>query len=407
YSESSFMATQIAGASASFVFNGTGVQIFGAKRGNHGPYSVKVDDTVYTTVNGLVPDPGVFQQSLFGLDGLQQGRHEVTITNQGTTFLDVDFITWVTNIGNPSDKLFVNTVQDTDSSFVYSSGSAWNTNPKKVGSFMGGSGQYVVVHSSVGKYSHLPGSNSATTNAGASLVYTFTNQGYLFLVVSSRKICSQLVTLGEGVSLYGPVSPDGAPYKIQLDGGQPQNLNSNQQMYKSQVLLYHANTLSPGQHRMKLTCQPTVSGQSCAVDYANVYTTTQPQSIKEGGLSAGSIAGIVLSMVGIFGVLVGLSFLLRRRQRRLKHHKEIPRPYVTDKPVSNDEKSRVVTISSFGPGPSTSDLNTGENLMPIPFRSSPSIRSQSGLSALYRPGPVKQQVRFSEYTEQRDPAPTR
>ncbi|KAF8070003.1 hypothetical protein FPV67DRAFT_1413702 [Lyophyllum atratum] len=238
YSDSTFMATQVAGASASFVFNGTGVQIFGAKRGNHGPYVVKVDDSMYPAADGVAPPPGLFQQNLFSVDGLKQGRHEVTIINQAAAFLDIDFITWTTDFGKPSDKLFVNTFQDTDPSFAYSSGSAWNTNPKNVGSFLGGSGH-------------------ATTNPGASFVYTF--------------------QVSEGVSLYGPVSPDGAPYTVQLDGGSPRNFTSSKDLYRAQVLLYHANNLPTGQHRVQLTCQPTTSGQIFAVDYANVYTTTPPQ----------------------------------------------------------------------------------------------------------------------------------
>ncbi|KAG6918052.1 hypothetical protein DXG01_016708 [Tephrocybe rancida] len=313
YSESSFMATQTSGASASFTFNGTGVQIFGAKRGNHGPYSVKVDGATYPTTTGLLRDPGLFQQSLFAVDGLALGLHEVTITNQGTTFLDVDFITWTTNVGKPSEKLFVNTVQDTDSAFAYSSGAAWTTNPKNVGSFMGGSGQ-------------------------------------------------------------------------------------------SQVLLYHANNLPPGEHRVKLTCQPTTSGQNFALDYATVYTTTPPQSVSEGGLPVGSIVGIILSIVGIFAVLAGLYFFLRRRQRQVQYHEEISHSYAEEKPL-DVAQPRIVTISSFDPGPTPSDINTAQNFIPTPFISLP------GSPSLSRPSPAKnatsgakQQVRFSE---QRDPVPSR
>jgi len=152
YSGSSYMATHTIGASASFVFNGTGVQIFGAKRVDHGPYAVKVDDTLYPTGNGTAPD--LYQENLFTVNGLDRGPHTVTITNQGDSWVDVDFITWSTDLGNAADKLFVTIVKDTDPSFSFSSALAWITNPKNVGSFLGGSGR-------------------ATANPGASVVYTF------------------------------------------------------------------------------------------------------------------------------------------------------------------------------------------------------------------------------------------
>lgn len=92
YSQTSFTATNIAGAVASFTFNGTGVQIFGAKRGNHGNYQIKVDDTLFPPVSGKAPDPGLYQQPLFSTTGLNQGLHLVTLTNQENAFVDIDFV---------------------------------------------------------------------------------------------------------------------------------------------------------------------------------------------------------------------------------------------------------------------------------------------------------------------------
>lgn len=86
------MLTNVNGESASFSFNGTGVQIFGAKRANHGPYHVDLDGSSTAGLNGSVPDPGLFQTSLFSAAGLQQGLHRVTITNDGPTYLDIDFV---------------------------------------------------------------------------------------------------------------------------------------------------------------------------------------------------------------------------------------------------------------------------------------------------------------------------
>jgi hypothetical protein len=75
------------------------------------------------------------------------------------------------------------------------------------------------------------------------------------------------------VSLYGPVGPEGSPYSVQLDGGLHTNYSSAKQSYTPQVLLYHADNLGPGKHSLRLSNQPSSSGQVFAIDYANVYTT--------------------------------------------------------------------------------------------------------------------------------------
>lgn len=352
YSDSSFLTTSTPGASATFAFNGTAVQIFGAKRANHGPYVVQLDNTTFPVADGAAPAPGLFQQALFDASGLPLGLHEVTITNMGTgsTFLDIDFITWTTEIGRPMDKVYVNTVQDDDPAFTYSP--SWTPNPKDVGRFLGGSG-------------HTSG------NLGATFTYTFQ---------------------GEGMSLYGPVGPDGAAYSVQLDGTAPLNFTSNKEVPKTQVLLYHANNLPSGMHTLRVTGQPAIAGQSLSVDYANFYTTMQTN--EEDGLSTASIVGIALSGVIIFGVFVALFFLLRRRQRQqccLKDELE----YGLSKEMRDKPYGERVTISSFG-------HNAGS---PVP----PGILLHGGATA--RPqiswgspsgSPAGQRVRFSEPRDYED-----
>jgi hypothetical protein len=86
------MLTNKLGGTMSFSFNGTGVQIFGAKRGNHGPYHVNVDNGPDIALNGTVADPGVFQTSLYSVSGLRQGLHQVTVTNDANLYIDIDFV---------------------------------------------------------------------------------------------------------------------------------------------------------------------------------------------------------------------------------------------------------------------------------------------------------------------------
>lgn len=84
--------TQVDGANASFAFFGTGVQIFGGKRSDHGLYQVTIDSVDYPPVSGVGPVTPIFQTSLFSTVALLYGYHVVTIKNSQDLFLDVDFV---------------------------------------------------------------------------------------------------------------------------------------------------------------------------------------------------------------------------------------------------------------------------------------------------------------------------
>ncbi|PBK95629.1 hypothetical protein ARMGADRAFT_1045495 [Armillaria gallica] len=243
YSDNSMMVTNFTGASATFCFNGTGVNVYGAKRGNHGSYQVTLDGTTFPAETGR-NDTGIFQTLLFSSITLKQDFHELILTNQGVDnhlYLDIDFITWQTSIGNINENLVVDTVQDTDPSFTYSPSSAWSSSPEHSDFYFGSTGQQVAVFSA----------------REHSIVRTF-----LFLT-----LCAQ----GEGVSLYGPVGPGYAAFSAQLDYGPSVNSTAIRKSFVPQVLLYHADGLGSGQH-------PSDDAQELAVDFANVYTTPSSQS---------------------------------------------------------------------------------------------------------------------------------
>jgi len=281
YSDSSFTLTQSDGASASFVYNGTSFTIFGSKRGNHGFYQITVDGQALPPTSGQAADPGQFQVPLFASPSLTQGLHTVTLTNQGTTFVDIDFISWQSSVGEDTEQLIVNTAQDSDPSFVYTPANAWGTNPPSVGTYSGSSGH-------------------ATATPGAFLTYTFQ---------------------GDAVYLYGPVGPAGSPFTVSLDGGVPFNHTANKQFYQPQVLLYTATNLGPGQHVVKVAYEPSQAGQIFAIDYANVYTapSLKPATASTAssiGLPTAAVAGIVIALLFILFILAGLLFFLRRRKAK-------------------------------------------------------------------------------------------
>lgn len=278
YSDSSFTLTQADGASASFGFNGTRVAVFGSKRQNHGFFQVAVDGNVVSVVTGQVPDPGQFQVPLFSSGLLSEGFHTVKVTNQGATFLDIDFITYESSVGGDTEQLVVNTIQDTDPAFTYLPLRSWGTNVPNIGTYSGSSGH-------------------GTATPGAFMTYNFR---------------------GEGVSLYGPVGPAGSPFSVSLDGGLPITYSANKQFYQPQVLLYTATNLGPGDHSIKMEYQPSQPGQIFAIDYANVFTTSaqnsRQSSASKSALSGAAVAGIIISLVFILFLVAGLLFFLRRRK---------------------------------------------------------------------------------------------
>lgn len=84
------MVTQVINASVTFTFYGTGVQLYGAQRSDHGLYRVTLDSHVYT-LNGQANGTESFQVSLFQSAALTNGLHTVTVVNLGTK-LDLDFV---------------------------------------------------------------------------------------------------------------------------------------------------------------------------------------------------------------------------------------------------------------------------------------------------------------------------
>jgi len=275
YSASSFFATSTSGGTASFTFNGTGIELFGAERSNHGLYVVTLDGTQYPPASGESANP-TFQATLFSQTDLTQGLHTVTLQNDGSSgqFVDLDYITWYGNIGENDEPLSVITVQDDDPSFVYSSND-WSDTPSNLGFFSGSSGH-------------------STSTPGASLTYTFQ---------------------GAGVSLYGPVGPNYAPFAIELNGASL-SFSAHKSQNASQVLLYHADNLGAGPHTLSLLFQPSATGQIFAIDYAEVFTTPSIQASFSNGssdsLSGGGIAGLVIGLLAFSAILLfGLWWYLR------------------------------------------------------------------------------------------------
>ncbi|EJD40093.1 hypothetical protein AURDEDRAFT_187152 [Auricularia subglabra TFB-10046 SS5] len=89
--QSTYHASQSAGASAKLTFNGAGIYLYGSKGPGHANYSVNIDDRVFY-LPAYSPTQ-MFQQLLFGMD-LRQGAYTLVLTNESKdpeAWLDIDF----------------------------------------------------------------------------------------------------------------------------------------------------------------------------------------------------------------------------------------------------------------------------------------------------------------------------
>ncbi|CAA7260610.1 unnamed protein product [Cyclocybe aegerita] len=291
YLQSTFTLTETSGDTMSMQFFGSAVTIIGAKRGNHGNYQVQVDTAIYPPATGA-SNQELFNQTLFSAS-LATGLHNLTLTNSESKFFDVDYVSFDTSIGTPSEELIVNTFHATHPSFVYSPSSAW-AEPGVVGAFTGSSGR-------------------ATADPSASAAFTFQGKGHSALNWNPPLIL-QLPQVDQG-----PVFP----------------LSAQKTFRKPRELLFYTGNLGRGTHTLRIGLQSGISG-ALVIESADVYTTPSfggsfgtpvlSSNSSVGGTSStlpqkiptSAIAGlVVLGVVAVVAIL-GCLYLVWRLRRALK-----------------------------------------------------------------------------------------
>ncbi|OCF30663.1 hypothetical protein I316_07711 [Kwoniella heveanensis BCC8398] len=100
YKNSTFHGTTSDGDTATITFIGTDIQVFGAKRPNHGYLSGSIDEEAKIYMNGYARNPEEYQVVLFEAHHLANATHEVVMTNEpmyntsvaGGNWFDIDFV---------------------------------------------------------------------------------------------------------------------------------------------------------------------------------------------------------------------------------------------------------------------------------------------------------------------------
>lgn len=296
YSQGNYMTTNITGAQASFIWTGSAVEVFGAKRPGHGQYQTKVGDQDYPLKQGS-SDTDVFQTSLWSLSWARLISRTLFITKVGSPgSLDIDSISWTFPVGEDNEEVIVNTFQANDPSFRYRPSDAWRNDPPNLSSFSGGSGRIAYL-------------------AGSSFEFDFE---------------------GDAVALYGPVGPTGAKYTAVVSTDRLESeLNANKVFYRPNVMLYHKAGLGPGRHTVNVTIERSEQSGSevgFAIDYAQVWTAPSlggkalgftNESDAKGlstGASIGIGAGIVVGALLLAFVIGWLVLMWRARRKKLVLH---------------------------------------------------------------------------------------
>ncbi|KAG6865297.1 hypothetical protein C0991_003682 [Blastosporella zonata] len=264
YADTFTRATQL-GASASFTFNGTSITIYGGKSPNHGNYTIDVDGEKQDA-SGF-SSTNEYQVPIYSVDGLNHSTHTVTITDTQYAFVDIDYLTWTSDISSTgSGAVSQLYVDDTDDSFHYLPSSAWSTN--------------------------IPDSSK------------FSN--------------------GSAVSIYGTVGPSNGPFSVKLDGLPDTTYQGSKTTYATQTLLFYASNLGYSDHSIVIT---STEDADLEIDYALIHMVDESispssppvgpdstgssgnnigNSVGKASLTPAAIVGVVGGVVTIAGLLIAL-----------------------------------------------------------------------------------------------------
>ncbi|KAF7321947.1 hypothetical protein MKEN_00717200 [Mycena kentingensis (nom. inval.)] len=232
YSNGTFMVSSTKDDMATFVFTGTQVTLYGARRDNHGPYTIYLDGLQQTL-------DGQSGQATFGplftSNALTQQSHTIAISNSvingsdPNRFLDLDYITWTSEWAAPTKELdAVETAY-----FAYQPSNAWKTD---LGSDLSG-------------FNNNTG--YVTTDNDASVTITFA---------------------GESCIVYGAVGPNLGSYAVKLDGNDAGTFNATRQNYAASQRLFQTEGLGPANHTLTFTNKPSGTANKLAIDYAVMAT---------------------------------------------------------------------------------------------------------------------------------------
>lgn len=119
--------SQVNGASVSYTFSGTGLEVLAETYNDEGTFNAYVDGTQDTSKSWTENDSGstrLAQQVVYSVQGLPQGTHTVKLVKTGGTYLTIDGFEATPNVVNP--------VKNNVFQGITFTGTTWNT-PENIG----------------------------------------------------------------------------------------------------------------------------------------------------------------------------------------------------------------------------------------------------------------------------------
>ncbi|WVW86138.1 hypothetical protein I302_108179 [Kwoniella bestiolae CBS 10118] len=244
YFERTFYSTNNADDSVSLTFNGTGITVYGAKKSNHGMYTVQLDGRNMGTSDGYSASPA-YQQELYGVDDLSPDQeHTLVFTNaplgvgnnltRNSFEIDSAVIRTAT-----TGTVYTSVIDDTSSIITYTGGNWVRGTP---------SNDY---------------------------------HGTTRMVSKDSEDYMQFRFSGSSVQLYGAVNWDHGNHSVIVDGVQSPNNVFNGSFYglKPKATLFMINNLPEGQHDIIVTnLGQGAKGNYYDFDYAVINSTLPPSS---------------------------------------------------------------------------------------------------------------------------------
>ncbi|WVR09746.1 hypothetical protein IAU60_006822 [Kwoniella sp. DSM 27419] len=248
YSEGTFHATFSEGDRMEYRFNGSGISMHGAKRGNHGVYGVSIDEGEEKYFDGQSSTEDI-QTVLYETADLGTDREHMirgkrvtnypskSLNREGNLWVDIDHVVVTQPI---TSTIYTTYIDDTSSLIHYDSG--WDP-------FGDGTG---------GFYNRT---NHMCTRLGSSMSFGFN---------------------GSSIQIFGGINTDHGNYSISLDGGPEQIYSSYNWQLVYRVTLFTVSGLPDASHTIVYRNIGPLVNTVAGFDYAVVNSTIKPEGYDAG-----------------------------------------------------------------------------------------------------------------------------
>lgn len=256
YKDNSYHSSNTS-SSATLLFTGTSVWLYGSQGPSHGTFSVTLDGTTQTF--DAFNTSTVYQKALFTQGGLAVSRHNLTVTNTvqngSRPWFYLDYFEFETGLDdNVANQSF--NIDDSNSTISYSPPNAWNTSNQDFSDYYD-----QTLHTS-----DTPGATISTHFDGNALY------------------------------ILGGVDPTYGVMNVTIDGNATTIVNCSSSIFRNRTLLFYTSVFS-GRHSLTIEI-PTNSTKRIDLDYLTITRWSDNNGL--GGskaltpIIAGSICGALI-----------------------------------------------------------------------------------------------------------------